>query len=421
VSDPKTLDHRHLWHPFTPMRQWLESVPLVIAAAEGNELIATDGSRYLDGVSSLWCNLHGHRHPVIDAAVRAQLDKVAHSTLLGLGNLPSIELAERLVRVAPKNLTRVFYSDSGSTAVEVALKLAFQSHQLRGDRQRTRFLVLDNAYHGDTIGSVSLGGIDLFHQIFQPLLFHTLRIPPTVEALERAFEAHGAGLAAFVVEPLVQGAAGMLLQPEGFLRRARALCDQHGALLVCDEVATGFGRTGKMFACQHEGVSPDLLCVAKGISGGYLPLAATLTSEAIFETFLGAPEERRTFFHGHTYTGNPLACAAGIASLDLFESERTLEHLQPKIEQAGALLRERIAPLPSVKEIRQRGLMIGIELHNPGNTLIGAQVCTAARKHGVLLRPLGAVIVWMPPLSITSAELERLCDVTRLAILEITT
>jgi adenosylmethionine-8-amino-7-oxononanoate aminotransferase len=419
TRDWAKLDKQHLWHPFTPMRLWVDSEPLVIAAAEGNELIDTEGHRYLDGVSSLWCNVHGHRHPKLDAAVRAQLDRVAHSTLLGLGNVPSIELAARLLEVAPPNLTRVFYSDSGSTAVEVALKLAFQTHQLRGDQARTRFLVLDNAYHGDTIGSVSLGGIDLFHQIFHPLLFATLRVPAKIDAIERAFTEHGDTLAAIVLEPLIQGAAGMLLHPEGLLRRVRQLCDRYGVLLVCDEVATGFGRTGKMFACEHEGVQPDLLCLAKGISGGYLPLAATLTTEALFETFLGAPADRRTFFHGHTYTGNPLACAAGVASLELFESEQTLARLQPKIAWVREALGERVRVLPAVKEIRQLGLMIGIELHDRGRVALGAEVCMAARKRGVLLRPLGPVVVWMPPLSITAPQLEQLVAVTCASIDEV--
>ena len=424
------LDKRHLWHPFTPMRLWMDGDPLIIDSAEGNELIDLEGRRYLDGVSSLWCNLHGHRHPDIDAAVRAQLDRVAHSTLLGLTHAPAIELAARLVELAPQGLTRVFYSDSGSTAVEIALKLAYQAHQLRGDTRRSRFLVLDNAYHGDTIGSVSLGGIDLFHEIFQPLLFHTLRIAPTLAALESAFVEHGATLAAFVVEPLMQGAAGMLVQPPGFLERARELCTQHGVLLICDEVATGFGRTGTMFACEQERVTPDLMCIAKGISAGYLPLAATLTTEALFETFLGAPTERRTFFHGHTYTGNPLACAAGIASLDVFVKEQTLAAVKQKIAILTRLLEAQIQPLACVREIRQCGMMIGIEL-DPARVLgapatmaappraLGAEVCAAARKRGVMLRPLGPVIVWMPPLSITNAELTRLAEVTRASIIEV--
>jgi len=419
------LDKRHLWHPFTPMRLWLDGDPLIIAAAEGNELIDTQGRRYLDGVSSLWCNVHGHRHPVLDQAVRDQLDQVAHTTLLGLGAVPAIELAERLVKIAPAGLTRVFYSDSGSTAVEIALKLAFQAQRLRGKPERSRFLVLENAYHGDTVGAVSLGGIDLFHQIFQPLLFHTERMPPTLEALERAFVQHGAELAAFMVEPLIQGAAGMLIQPSGFLRRARQLCDEHGVLLICDEVATGFGRTGRMFACEHEGVSPDLLCVAKGITGGYLPLAATLTTEDLFTTFLGPAAERRTFFHGHTYTGNALACAVALASIALFEAEQVLARVQANAAHLAVRLESRLGPLRSVREIRQRGYMIGIELEDPDGPpltparALGAEVCMAVRRRGAILRPLGNVVVLMPPLSFHVEQLDRLIEWTREAILEV--
>ncbi|MEO6953553.1 MAG: adenosylmethionine--8-amino-7-oxononanoate transaminase [Polyangia bacterium] len=411
------IDKRHLWHPFTPMRVWLDEQPLIIAAAEGNELIDTDGRRYLDGVSSLWCNVHGHRHPAIDAAIRAQLDRVAHSTLLGLASVPSIELAGKLAFVAPPGLTKVFYSDSGSTAVEIALKIAFQAHQLRGTK-RTKFLVLDNAYHGDTIGSVSLGGIDLFHQIFQPLLFNTVRLQPTIEALEAAFSEHGADAAALVVEPLIQGAAGMLVQPVGFLARARSLCDTHGVLLICDEVATGFGRTGTLFACEQEGVTPDLMCVAKGISGGYLPLAATLATDALFDTFLGAPAERLTFFHGHTYTGNPLACAAALASLALFEDGSLMNRVRSNAAHLGNRL-EKLGTLPRVREIRRRGLMVGIELHPAEGRRLGLEVCRAVRDKGVILRPLGDVIVLMPPLSFGPVELDRLVEVVHEAIDEV--
>jgi adenosylmethionine-8-amino-7-oxononanoate aminotransferase len=415
-------DKRYLWHPFTQMRGWTE--PLIIARGDGNWLIDTDGRRYLDGVSSLWVNVHGHRRREIDQAVAAQLDKIAHSTLLGLGNVPSIELAEKLVEVAPPGLSRVFYSDSGSTAVEVGLKIAYQYQQHRGHVGRKRFLALENAYHGDTLGAVSAGGIDLFHQIFQPLLFHVEHIPPNLEALENAFARHSGELAGFILEPLVQGAAGMLLQPEGFLKAARDLCTRHGVLLICDEVATGFGRTGTLFACEQESVSPDLLCLAKGISGGYLPLAATLATDEIYDAFLGTYGEKKTFFHGHSYTGNPLACAAGLASLEIFRRERVLEQLPAKIER----LRERLAEvsrLPHVLEIRQRGLMVGIELAHPDGTAyayedaIGARVCAALRKRGVILRPLGPVVVLMPPLSISDDEIDLLVRTTAEAIVEV--
>ena len=346
------LDRRYLWHPFTPMREWLAETPLVIERAEGNELIDTEGRRYLDGVSSLWVNVHGHAHPAINAAISEQLAKVAHTTLLGLASTPSILLAEKLVALAPPGLARVFFSDSGSTAVEVALKLAFQFQQLRGFPRRVKFLALRNAYHGDTIGSVSLGGIDTFHRVFQPLLFHTLRVNPTIPELQQAFADHAHELAAFVLEPLVQGAAGILLQPPGFLREARALCHSHGVLLVADEVATGFGRTGTMFACDQEGVTPDLLTLAKGLSGGYLPVAATMATDEVFRQFLGLPEERLTFFHGHSFGGNALGCAAALASLDLFQREQTLASLPPKIAALRARLSAKIAPLPHVLEIR---------------------------------------------------------------------
>lgn len=411
-------DRRYVWHPFTQMRDWTE--PLIIARAEGNELIDVDGRRYLDGVSSLWVNVHGHRRREIDDAVRAQLDRVAHSTLLGLANVPSIELAERLVKIAPPGLSRVFYSDSGSTAVEVALKIAFQYQKQRGRPEKRKFLALTDAYHGDTLGAVSVGGIDLFHEIFHPLLFSVLRVPPTLEALEPMIAAHAHELAAFVVEPLVQGAAGILLQPPGFLRAARELCRRHDVLLVCDEVATGFGRTGTMFACEQESVTPDLLCLAKGISGGYLPLAATLATDEVYSAFLGEYERQLTFFHGHSYTGNPLACAAALASLELFERERVIERLEPKIARLHARLDERIAPLAHVVAIRRRGLMVGVELGPYAwEQAMGARVCADIRRRGVILRPLGNVVVLMPPLSIRDDEIDRLVDALAASIAEV--
>jgi adenosylmethionine-8-amino-7-oxononanoate aminotransferase len=409
--DPAQLDQDHLWHPFTQQQGWAEEEPLMIERAEGSDLIDGDGRRYIDGVSSLWCNVHGHRHPGIDAAVREQLDRVAHSTMLGLSHPGAAELAAKLVEIAPPGLTRVFYSESGSTATEIALKMAFQYQQQRGGqhRRRTSFVHLRDAYHGDTIGSVSVGGIDLFHATYRPLLFHTHAAEPGDAAdLERVLSCHEEEVAALILEPLVQGAAGVLVHPPGYLREARELCDRFGVLMICDEVATGFGRTGTMFACEQEGIAPDLLCLAKGLTGGYLPLAATLTTERIYEGFLGAPEEGRTFFHGHTYTGNPLACAAALASLEAFEEERTLERLQPKIELLGELL-EGVAAMPEVAEVRHRGAMAGIDLgeHDPALRL-GHQVTLEARKRGALVRPLGDVVVLMPPLSISEVELRRL-------------
>jgi adenosylmethionine-8-amino-7-oxononanoate aminotransferase len=411
--DLAAADRAHLWHPFTQQQGWIEEEPLIVDRAEGTDLIDVHGRRYIDGVSSLWCNVHGHAHPRIDGAVRDQLDRVAHSTMLGLSHRPGIELAQRLVELAPPGLTRVFYSDSGSTATEIALKMAFQFWQQRDERRRTKFVSLRMAYHGDTIGSVSVGGIDLFHSLYRPLLFDTLHAEPgDAPAMERLLAEHEGEVAAVIMEPLVQGAAGMLVHPDGFLRDVRELCDRHGVLLILDEVATGFGRTGRMFACEHEDVAPDLLCLAKGITGGYLPLAATLASERIYKGFLGRFEEFRTFFHGHTYTGNPLACAAALATLDVFAEERTLEHLQRKIELLGELL-EPIAAHPEVREVRRRGFMTGIELaEHPLADRIGHQVTLEARRRGAIIRPLGDVVVLMPPLAISEGELTRLVAIT---------
>ena len=418
-ADPAQLDHDHLWHPFTQQQGWAAEEPLMIERAQGSHLIDSEGKRYIDGVSSLWCNVHGHRHAGIDAAVGEQLDKVAHTTMLGLSHPGAAELAARLVAIAPPGLSRVFYSDSGSTATEVALKMAFQYQQQRGGqhRRRTSFVHLRDSYHGDTIGSVSVGGIDLFHSTYRPLLFQTHAAEPGDAAdLERVLAVHEEEIAAVIVEPLVQGAAGMLTHPPGYLRAVRELCDRFGVLLICDEVATGFGRTGKMLACEHEGVAPDLLCLAKGLTGGYLPLAATLATERIYEGFLGVPEEYRTFFHGHTYTGNPLACAAALASLDAFEQERTIERLQPKIELLWELLAE-IESMPEVTEVRGRGVMVGIDLgeHDPSLRL-GHRVTLEARKRGAIIRPLSDVVVLMPPLSISEDELRSLIEITRESI-----
>jgi adenosylmethionine---8-amino-7-oxononanoate aminotransferase len=414
--DLAAADRAYLWHPFTQQRGWVEEHPVIVERGEGTDLIDVDGNRYIDGVSSLWCNVHGHAHPRIDAAVREQLSKVAHSTMLGLSHRPAIELAQRLVELSPPGLTRVFYSDSGSTATEIALKMAFQYWRQRGEDRR-RFVALRMAYHGDTIGSVSVGGIDLFHAMYEPLLFETLKAEPgDVHGMDRLLAEHRGGIAAVIMEPLVQGAAGMLLHPPGYLRAVRELCDRHGVLLILDEVATGFGRTGRMFACEHEGVAPDLMCLAKGITGGYLPLAATLATEEIYEGFLGEHEEFRTFFHGHTYTGNPLACAAALATLDVFREERTLERLQPKID----LLAELMQPVwahPAVRQVRRRGFMVGIELvPHPLPARIGHRVTLEARRRGAIIRPLGDVLVLMPPLSISREDLRRLVGITAEAI-----
>ncbi len=417
--DLVSADRSFLWHPFTQQRGWEDEEPVLIEGAEGTDLVDLEGRRYIDGVSSLWCNVHGHRHPTIDAAVREQLGRVAHTTMLGLSHQPAIRLARRLVELAPPGLSRVFYSDSGSTAAEIALKMAFQYWQQRGgaDARKTRFVSLREAYHGDTVGSVSVGGIDLFHSLYRPLLFDALKAEPgDAGDMERVLAAHDGEVAAVIVEPLVQGAAGMRLQPPGYLREVRDLCYRYGAFLILDEVATGLGRTGRMFACEHEGVAPDFLCLAKGLTGGYLPLAATLTTEEVYEGFLGEFEEFRTFFHGHTYTGNPLACAAALATLDVFESERTLERLEPKIELLGRLL-DPLEDHPAVSEVRRCGFMVGIELREvPVHLRMGHRVTLEARRRGAIVRPLGDVVVLMPPLAISERDLERLVTITAEAI-----
>ncbi len=441
-----SLDRQHVWHPFTAMKRWTASDPLLIASADGVWLEDTQGNRYIDGVSSLWVNVHGHRHPLIDEALAAQIGRIAHSTLLGLGNVPSVLLAARLAKLAPGHLNKVFYSDNGSTAVEVALKLAYQYWQIQGKTEKKEFVALANAYHGDTLGSVSVGGIPLFHEIFRPLLFPVHRVPTPywyrceqaqepaacrdicLNALSDLLEQRGDRIAAMVIEPLVQGAAGMLVQPEGYLAGVEKLCRKHQILLICDEVATGFGRTGTMFASQQESVTPDLMAIAKGLTGGYLPVAATLTTDEIFQAFTSDDPKLATFFHGHTYTGNPLGCAAALATLEVFEKENTLSRLQTKIQKLSTLLDDKIRPLDHCGEIRQRGFMVGIELVHDRATkkpydpalLVGQRVCQDIRRHGVILRPLGDVIVLMPPLAISETELEILVEATKKSILAIT-
>ena len=410
MSELEDLDRRVSWHPFQQMAAWS---PLVIASGEGNYLIDEQGRRYLDGVSSLWCNVHGHRHPRLDRALRDQLDRLAHSTYLGLTHEPGVRLAAALLEVAPEGLSRVFYSDSGSTAVEIALKQSFQYWQLKGRGTKRKFLRVGEAYHGDTLGAVGVGGIDLFHRVFGPLLVDSIAIPSPALDLEgaratliRELETRSDEIAAFVMEPLVQGAAGMLMHPPGFTKLARDLCTTFGVHLILDEVATGFGRTGTMFACEQEGVSPDLLCLAKGISGGYLPLAATLSTEEIYSAFLGERSELKQFFHGHTYTANPLACAVGLESLELLREE-TLLNARARIPEMTEAL-ARIAKQDRVKSVRQCGLMAGIEIEGVAGEFAGAAVCERVRQFGVILRPLGDVVVWMPPLSIQPSELVEL-------------
>ncbi|MCP9465711.1 MAG: adenosylmethionine--8-amino-7-oxononanoate transaminase [Nitrospira sp.] len=440
-------DHRYLWHPFTQMQEWEQEEPLIIERGRGSYLFDLQGRAYLDGTSSIWVNLHGHRHPALDRALKRQLGKIAHSTFLGLSNPPAIELARELVRIAPKGLTRVFYSDNGSTAVEVALKMAVQYWQQRhpeaGPKQR--FLRLQLAYHGDTIGAVSVGNIDLFHGRFKPLLFPTLEASPPhcyrcplrltypscgmacLDPIEQILKTRHRELAGLIIEPLVQAAAGMIVHPPGYLKRIRELCTRYDVLLIADEVATGFGRTGKMFACQHEGITPDFMAISKGMTGGYMPLAATLTTEEIYRGFLGKYEEFKTFFHGHSYTGNPLGCAVALENLRIFRRERTLLRLRPKIAALARWLRP-LTSLPHVGEIRQKGMMVGIELVRdratkepyPLATRIGHHVAAEARRKGLLLRPLGNVIVLLPPLSVSLAELKRMVTIVRSAIQTVT-
>src|SRR3989338_8554072 len=437
-------DKDFLWHPFTQMQDWLKDEPLIIEEAKGCYLRDSQGKWYLDGVSSLWVNVHGHRKKEIDAAIKRQLNKVAHSTLLGLGNVPSIELAKELIAIAPPGLAKVFYSDSGSSAVEIALKMAYQYWQYL-DKAKTRFIHLENAYHGDTIGSVSVGGMDLFHKTYKGLLFESYKADSPycyrcpkgknypgcnfecLDSLKEVLEKQHSSTAALIVEPLVQAAGGIIVWPEGIYRKMRELCHKHNVLLIADEVAVGFGRTGHMFASEAEGVTPDILCLAKGITGGYLPLAATLTTQKIFDAFSGEYKEQKTFFHGHTYTGNPLACAAALANLWLFKKEKTLQKLQPKIKFLGKEL-EKFKKLKHIGDIRQKGFMVGIELVKnketkepyPWEERIGIKVCQKAREYGVILRPLGNVIVLMPPLSISQEELKQLLDAAYKAISEIT-
>lgn len=467
------LDHAHLWHPFTPMKQWRETEPLIIERGDGPYLIDTAGNRYIDGVSSLWCNVHGHRVERIDRAIRDQLDRIAHSTLLGLASPPSIELAAQLCAIAPaasrsesrsaasgltpqgSRLTKVFYSDAGATAVEVALKMAVGYWHHRGRPQRNQFISFRGAYHGDTTGSMSIGFSELFHRPFATMVFPTTFTPvpdacrstlrpkgnlwpsedpelmttlgqDCLAQLAELLERQGVRTAAIIIEPIMQGAAGMMCQPSGFLRGVAELARQHEVLLIADEVATGFGRTGTMFACQQEGVEPDILCLAKGITGGYLPLAATLATDEIEQAFCGEPAQRRTLYHGHTYTGNALACAAALASLTLFEETRLLDH----IRQSTQLIRLGLDPLrscPNVLDIRQRGLMVGIELCRDRSRRepfdfsrrTGAAVCQAMRGKGLIVRPLGDVMVLMPIPAMDHDVLKRMLAIVVQTLLDL--
>lgn len=438
-------DKAYIWHPFTQMSEYLESEPLVIERGEGFYLVDVEGNRYIDGVSSLWVLVHGHGRPELVDAIKMQAARLCHSTLLGLANTPSILLSKELIHIAPPGIKKVFYSDNGSTSVEIALKMAYQYWQHRGEKRRKRFINFSNGYHGDTIGSVSVGGIDLFHRVYRPLLFKTYKAPSPycyrcplklerescglscVHEFERIVKRYRDEVCAVIIEPVVQGAAGMIVQPHGFLNAIWRIAKENGLLFIADEVATGFGRTGYMFACEKECVAPDFLCLSKAITGGYLPLAATLTTEEVFNGFLGRFEDFKTFFHGHTYTGNPVACSVALKNLELYEAERVIEKLQAKIALMAREL-ERFRDLPSVGEVRQQGFMVGIELVRgkktkrpyPPRDMIGHKVILEARRRGVVIRPLGDIIVLMPPLAIDEETLKTLIDVTYESIKAVT-
>ncbi len=479
------LDLAHVWHPFTQMREWLKREPIIITSGQGAVLRDVHSREYLDANSSIWTNLHGHQHPQINRAISQQLKKIAHSSALGLANEPASLLAGRLIEVANlrsrrrkeadpvesaslrRRLQKVFFSDDGSTAMEVALKLAYEfTRRTRGPKTKPRFLSLAGAYHGDTVGAVSLGHIDLFHKAYGGLLFPTDKVmapycyrcpfnraqPERADAREyrkcnwecvgkveqrfRTQKKRGNPFAAFVFEPLMQGAAGMIPQPAGWLRRVTDIARDQGALLIADEVMTGFGRTNAkckmqngelpMFACHQEHVQPDLLCLAKGLTGGYLPMAATLTTKKVFDAFLGRYEEFKTFFHGHSFTGNQLGAAAALASLEILESKESLrsrEVLQRKLTEE---LRS-LWPLPNVGDIRQVGLVVGVELVRDWRTRrpfplrerAGIRVCEAMARHGVLTRPIGSVIVLMPPYCTTPKQVRRMVAVLAEAISEV--
>lgn len=439
------LDKEHVWHPYTQMSEYNALDPLIVVEGEGRRLKDAKGRWYYDGTSSIWLNVHGHRIPEIDAAIVEQLGKVAHSTLLGQANEPSILLAEELVEIAPEGLTRVFYSDSGSEAVEAAIKMSLQYFaNIEGpETKRHRILSFEDGYHGDTLGAVAAAPVETFHWPFRAMLPPALRAPfpnpyrmegssqgavrASLEAVERLFEEHPGEVAAVIVEAMMQGVAGIVVAPEGFLRGLHELCREHGVLLIADEVATGFGRTGRMFACEYEGVTPDLMAVGKGLTGGYLPLAATLTTDGIYEAFLGSHVEKKTFFHGHSYTGNQLCCAAALSNLKLMKETRLIESLGEKERLIGTRA-EAMREHPYVGDVRYKGMVLGLELvadktsktTYPWEAQAGWRVCNRAREKGLLVRPLGSVVICMPPLGSTLEELSEMLDILAKALWETT-
>jgi adenosylmethionine-8-amino-7-oxononanoate transaminase len=463
-SHPAQLDRKYLWHPFTQMRDWLKREPIVIVDGKGAVLRDAGGNEYLDGNSSIWTNLHGHRHPKINAAIKKQLGRIAHSSALGLANVPASFLGEKLIKAANagpgknegRKFQRVFYSDDGSTAMEAALKMAHQFSVRARPGNKPKFLAVGGAYHGDTIGAVSLGHIDLFHRAYGGLLFKSDSVPSpycyrcpfnrakperadareyrkcnwecaaVVNQTFAARKKRADGYAAFVFEPLMQGAAGMIAHPEGWLQRVTGIARHHGALLIADEVMTGFGRSGALFACQRESVQPDLMAVAKGMTGGYLPMAATLTTGRIFDAFLGRYDEFKTFYHGHSYTGNQLGAAAALASLEILQSRQSTSARRILEKTLRAELKS-LWSLPKVGDVRQVGLMTGVELvrnwetrerFSPGER-VGIRVCEAMTRRGVLTRPVGDVIVLMPPYCTTPPQARRMVAALREAVAEV--
>jgi adenosylmethionine-8-amino-7-oxononanoate aminotransferase len=417
MSDLISLEKRHLWHPFTPMQAWCaeEHEPLMLVSGKGCTLTDQHGREYLDGNSSIWTNIHGHSHPTITAAIRTQLDCVAHTSFLGFTHEPAIQLGKQLVDLLPGSaLSRVFYSDNGSTAIESAVRMALQFWKQNDHPERDAILAFDRAYHGDTLGAASVGGIPIFKGSGNDFGYRVQRVP-NLDTLDLLTVDQTTRLAAVIIEPLIQGSAGMRLWPKGMLAQLSQWCRERDIFLILDEVMTGFGRTGSMFACQQEGVVPDFLCLAKGITGGYLPLAATMTTERVFEGFIG---EGRAFYYGHSYTANQLGCAAALGSLQVFREEQVMEHLPAKIARFTELLQS-LRDLPSVIDIRQCGLIAGIEIGPyPLEELRGVKACLAARNHDLLTRPIADTLVLMPPLSVTDDEMTRMVQALRLGIEE---
>ena len=417
-------DVARVWHGFTQMGAYAANRPIIVERAEGRELIDVEGHRYFDAISSLWVTTLGHRVPELDQALRDQLDRVAHSTMLGNGNVAVIELAEALAPLVPVEDPRFLFASDGAAAVEQALKIAFQYWTNQGVPGRTRYLTFGGAYHGDTIGSLSLGDGGFGTDVFDPLRFPVLRAPGldgpgAVEAAVAMIETHAAELAAVVLEPLVQGAAGMALHPSEAVAAVGRAAAAHEVLVIHDEVATGFGRTGTLFATEQCGVQPDLLTLGKGITGGYLPLSATVASRKVWEAFLGPDLSERTFYHGHSYSGNALAAAVALRHLELIDEWDVLANVGDRADQLGRALADRVEPHPGVREIRQCGLMVGIELAPPRDDLRwGRRVSAGCVERGVLIRPLGDVVVLMPPLTTTADEIDRIVDALAASIAE---